>query len=128
RNSGILHLEGADQGQSDFVSAPGVGNCDDLGKAIDRSTSEPDIFALLADRDDLQTALLRCLNHLAGVAVVDAYHRCPTAHDQILEQAQLGSKVGFDCRMIVEMITREICEGTGCDAHAIEAALVKAVR
>ena len=87
-----------------------------------------DVVAVLANRHDLQAALLRRLDHLPGIAIVDVDHRGAARHDQLLEQPQLGGEIGFDGRMIIEMIARQIGEGAGRDAHAVEPVLVEAVR
>ena len=104
-NAGILHLERADEWQTHFVGASPVHNRNDLTEAIDRSTDELDVGPLLSDGDDFQATLVRCLNHLVRIAIVDADNGCPTWRNQILEQAELGCEVGLDAGVIIEMIS-----------------------
>ena len=125
---GVLHLEGADQRQLDFVGRAGMGERDDLREAVDRAADELDVVALHADGHDLEAARLRRLDHLAGIAIVDVDHRRAARRDQVGEQPQLGGEIGFDGRVIIEMVARQIGEGAGGDAHAVEPVLVEAVR
>ena len=101
---------------------------DDLRKAVDGAANELDVVALLADRHDLEAALFRRLDHLAGIAIVDVDHRRAARRDQVVEQPQLGGEIGLDGRMIIEMVARQIGEGAGGNAHAVEPVLVEAVR
>ena len=71
---------------------------------------------------------MRGLDHLPGIAIVDIDHRGAAGRDQIAEQPQLGVEIGLDARMIIEMIARQIGEGAGGDAHAVEPMLVEPVR
>ena len=48
--------------------------------------------------------------------------------DQFLEQPQLGGQIGFDGWMIIKMIARQIGEGRGRDAQAVEPILIETVR
>ena len=81
-----------------------------------------------ADRHDLEAAFLGSLDHLPGIAIVDIDHRRTLWHNQVIKQPQLGGEIVFDGLMIIEMIAREIREGAGGDAHAVEPVLVEAVR
>ena len=125
---GILHLEAADQRQLDLISLAAMRDADDLREAVDRAAEQFDVVALLADRHDLEAALFRRLDHLPGIAIVDADHRGAAGRDQVGEQPQLGGEIGLDGRMIIEMIARQIGEGAGGDAHAVEPVLVEPVR
>ena len=79
---------------------------DDLREAVDLAVDELDVVALHADGHDLQAMLLGGVDHLAGIAIVDIDHRRAARRNQFGEQAQLGGKIGFHARMIVEMVAR----------------------
>ena len=72
--------------------------------------------------------MLRRLDHLSGIAIVDVDHRRAVRRDQVGEQPQLGGEIVFDGLVIIEMVAREVGEGAGGDAHAVEPVLVEAVR
>ena len=84
--------------------------------------------AVLADGEHLEAAPLGRLDHLPGIAIVDVDHRRAARQHQIGEQAQLGGEIGLHGRMIIEMVARQIGEGAGGDAHAVEPVLVEPVR
>ena len=115
-------------GSFTFISGAAMRDGDDLREAVDGAADQLDVVALLADRHDLEAAFLGGLDHLPGIAIVDIDHRRAVRRDQLLEQAQLGGEIGFDGLMIIEMIARQIGEGAGGDAHAVEPMLVEAVR
>ena len=52
----------------------------------------------------------------------------PPGAISVVEQAQLGGEIGFDGLMIIEVIARQIGEGAGGDAHAVEPVLVEPMR
>ncbi len=124
----VLHLEGADQRQLHFIGAAAMGDGDDLREAVDGAADQLDVVAVHADRHDLEAALPGGLDHLPGIAIVDIDHRRAVRRDQVVKQPQLGGEIIFDGLMIVEMIARQIGEGAGGDAHAVEPVLVEAVR
>ncbi len=105
-----------------------MGDADDLREAVDLAIDQLDIVALRADRHDLKAALPGGLDHLAGITIVDVDHRRAVRLHQIGKQPQLGGEIIFDSLMIVEMIARQIGEGAGGDAHAVEPMLIEAVR
>ncbi len=125
---GILHLKGADQRQLDGKLTAAMRERDPLRKAIDLAPDELDVVAVDADGHQLETALERGIDHLPGIAVVDADHRRAAWLHQRIEQADLGGEIGLDARVIVEMVARQIGESADGNTHAVEPALVEAVR
>ena len=81
-----------------------------------------------ADRQQPQPPLLRRRHHRVGMLVIGDDHRRAARLHEIAEQPELGGEIGFERRMIVEMIAADIGEGAGRDAHAVEPVLVEAVR
>src|SRR6185312_16815294 len=71
----VLHLESADQRKPDRISPPAMRDRYFLREAVDGAAHEPGVVALLADRQNFQVALLRGLDHLRRIAIVDADHR-----------------------------------------------------
>ena len=55
-------------------------------------------------------------------------HRRAVGHHQIAKQPQLGVEVMRDVGMIIHVVARQVGEGAGGDAHAVEAVLIEAVR
>ena len=99
-----------------------------LREALDRTAGKLDVVAVLANRHDLEATLLGGFDHLPRIAIVNADHCGAARHNQVFEQPQLGGEIGFDGRMIVEMVARQIGEGAGSDTDTIEPMLIEAVR
>ena len=124
----VLDLEAADQRQPHGVVGAGIGELQHLREAVDRAVVEADALPAPADRQQPQPALLRRRDHLVGMLVIGDDHGGAARLHQIAEQPELGGEVGFERRMIVEMIAADIGEGAGGDAHAVEPKLIEAVR
>ena len=82
-------------------------NRDDLREAIDRAPTNLMSSPCSPTAMIFRPRFFRCFNDLMRIAIVDADHRRATRRNQVLEQAELGGEIGFDGRMIVEMITRQ---------------------
>ena len=59
--------------------------------------------------------------------ISDDHRRAARLH-QIAEQPELGGQIGFERRVIIEMVAADIGEGAGGDTHAVEPELIEAVR
>src|SRR5262249_58445539 len=66
--------------------------------------------------------------HRLGMLVVGSDDRRATRHDEVAEQPELGGEIGFECRVVVEVVAAEIGEAAGFYAHAVETVLVEPVR
>jgi hypothetical protein len=99
-----------------------------LRESVDRGIGEVDAFAVAANRDEPQVTLLGGSNDGSRVFVIDVDDRTAARFEQFLEQPKLGGEIRFDRWMIIEMITRQIGEGSRGDAEPIEPILIEAVR
>ena len=98
-------------------------------EALARGRQETDRLALGADGEDLQPAPSRTAATTCGATSLSASMTAGApALQQLVEQAQLGGEIGVRRRVIVEMVARQIGEGAGREAHAVEPVLVEAVR
>jgi hypothetical protein len=114
--------------ETDAVFATGVLERERLRKSVDPALDEANALAAPADRDEPQVAASRCRRDDLGLLVIGRDYGRTTRLDQIREQAQLGGKISLQGRVIIEMITAEIGESTGGNAHAVEAALIEPMR
>ncbi len=124
----VLDLEGADQRQADRRLAARMGDAQYLCEAFDLRVQQADTVAALSDGENPQIARTRGRHHGFRCVMIGDDHGRTARNDQVGEQPQLGGQIGFERRMIVEMIAAEIGERAGRDPHAIEPALVEAVR
>src|SRR5436305_14899597 len=60
--------------------------------------------------------------------MIGGYHRSSIGTDQIAKQPQFCIEVMRDIRMVIHVIAREIGEGAGADADAVQPILVEAMR
>ena len=89
---------------------------------------ETDAGAVAAHSEDRQPSPLGGGNHSVGAVVVGVDDRHGTRQREFQEQPQLGGEVGLEARMIVEVIARNIGEGSGGDVQAVEPILIEPVR
>ena len=75
-----------------------------------------------------QPAPFRGRDHGLGVLVIGGHHRRAAWLDQIGEQTQLGGEIGFERRMVIEMVATEIGECAGRHAQAVEPMLIEPMR
>lgn len=99
-----------------------------LGEAVNRGLDQPDAVTLAAHRHELQPAFFRRRDHCVAVLVIDVDHRAATVDNERLEQPELGFKIGFDARVIIQMVAAQIGEARGRDADTVEPVLIEAVR
>ena len=87
-----------------------------------------DVISVLANRHDLQAALLGGFDDLSRITIVNADHGAAARHNKVIEQPQLGGEIGFDGWVIVEMIARQIGEGASSDTDTVKPMLIESVR
>ena len=97
----------ADQRQPHGVVGAGIGELEHLREAVDRAVVEADALAAPADREQPQPALLRRRDRCVRVLVIGDDHRRAARLHEIAEQPELGGKIGFERRMIVEMVAAD---------------------
>jgi len=105
-----------------------VNELEALGESVDFVFDELNALAAPSDREQPQAPLLGSRHHGIGLRVIDIDHGRAARLDEIGEQPQLGAKIMFKGRMIVEMITRDIGETCRRNMHTVEATLVEPVR
>src|SRR5690606_27020538 len=65
--------------------------------------------------------------HCLRTWIISINDRRPARWEQNFEQPQLGGEVILDIRVIIEMVAPEVCEGSCCDPHAVDTALIEPV-
>ena len=71
---------------------------------------------------------MRGLDHTRRNVAVSIDDRRGVDRQEFAEEPQFCGKIVLDRRMIVHVVAREIGEGGRCEAHAVEAFLIEAVR
>ena len=92
RDRRVLHLKAANQRRLHIVSLPPCASVTDCAKPS-MVPLQFDVVAL--HRPSPEATLFRRLDHLPGIAVVDVDHCSTTIDDQVAEQTQLSSEIGF---------------------------------
>src|SRR5262249_30100528 len=120
RHQRILGLEFADQRQTDTMTLAAMFDLQDLTEAVARGFEQPDSRSV-ASASREATSACRCGGaHILSVVVIDVDDGGRALRQQIFEQPQLGGEIGFETRMIVEMVARDIGETRCRNAQAIE--------
>src|SRR5205814_4065807 len=104
----IVDLERADERQAYCISCPGMNEFEALAEPVDFIFDELNTLPAPSNREQSQAALFRGRHHGICLRVINVDHGCAAWFDEIGEQPELGREIMFRCRMIVEMIARDI--------------------
>ena len=99
-----------------------------LAEAVARTVNQPNSRSLASDRCDRKSARNGSSGDGFGVIVIDIDDRGCAVRQQFVEQPQLGGKIGFEARMIVEVVARDIGESRRRNAQSIEPILIEPMR
>src|SRR4029078_7282769 len=87
-------------------------NDEDLAEAVDLGRGEPQFLAGAPDGNQVQSFLLRRIAHAQHSLAVDINYRAGPLWQKLGEEPEFMREVVFDARVIVQMIAREIGQGT----------------
>ena len=121
-------MEFADERHAHPVKLAAVFKLEFLAEAIARAVNQPNSFSFTPDRCDRKSARNGSSSDGLRVIVIDVDDRGCAVRQQFVEQPQLGGKIGFEIRMIVEMVARDIGESRRRNAQSIEPILIEPMR
>ena len=99
-----------------------------VAKSLAARVGEPDRLAARADVNGRRPLARAAASTRLATSRVGVDHRARAGAAAVREQPQLGVEIVLERRVIVEMIARQIGEGGGGQAHAVEPLLVEPVR
>ena len=95
---------------------------------VTRGGNEPNSRSFAPDRCDRDSARNSSSGDGLRVIVIDIDDRGTAIRQQFVKQSQFGGKIGFEARMIVEVVARDIGESRRRNAQSIEPILIEPMR
>src|SRR5215831_3175026 len=126
-NEGVGRLKGADQRKPQSLGATGMKHDKPLAETVLLSGEKLQGFSRTPDGNDRKAPPTGNLHHLRRARTVDVDHSHGPWLKQFAEQAQLFIEIGLEAWMVIEVVARNIGEGTRGKPQTIDAALLEPV-
>ena len=127
-DKGVRSLEGARKRQRDLEDLALISDFEARSGRIGPCVEQPQPGALDSGRENAQAPRGAGGEDLRGDVAIGVDDGALAGLEQALEQLQLGREIGFHRGVIIEMVAREIGEGAGAEADAVEPMLDDAMR
>ena len=124
----VRGLERAGERQREREDRAFVGDFEARRHSVRLGADEPQARAFSPRREHAQPPRGASGENLVGDVAVGVDDGVSATFEQTLEELQLGRKIVRHRRVIVEMVAREVGEGAGAQANAVEPALDDPVR